>query len=209
MPIELGEQIQIAVDILKKGGVVAFPTDTVYGLGANIMQENALKRIFLIKRRNQTSPLPVLLADIIQLEQVLSPVTHLAYCLGNHFWPGAVTIIGYKSSLISDTITAGGDTVGVRIPDHAIPIALIKGLGFPITGTSANISGESSMTTAQEIRQHLGNDVDYIIDDGIGCPGGMASTIVDATTDEPRIIREGAVSTQNILTVCALAAKEK
>ena len=209
MQMALVEQIRLAIDILKKGGIVAFPTDTVYGLGASIIQENTIRKIFLVKRRKYSVPLPIFLADIKQLNEAVFPVTRIANRLGKHFWPGAITIVGHKSPRIPDIITAGKDTIAVRIPRHTIPIALINGLGLPITGTSANVSGEPNTMTAQEVYHQLGNNVDFIIDDGIGCTKDIVSTIIDATTDVPRVIREGAVSTEEIFTVCASLAKEE
>ncbi len=199
MKIELEKQIEIAVSILKNGGVVAFPTDTVYGLGANIMQENAIKKVFSIKKRNRSVPLPVLLSDITQLNQAISPVTKLADSIARHFWPGAITIVGYKSPQIPDIVTGGANTIAVRIPDHKIPLALINKLGYPITGTSANISGNKNVMTAREAQNQLGNTIDFIIDDGIGCSNNIASTIIDTTTKNPRIIREGAVPSEEII----------
>lgn len=199
----------MAVDILKRGGVVAFPTDTVYGLGASATNGRAVERVYQLKQRAYSSPLPVLLADITQLGTVVYPVTPLIQYLARRFLPGGLTIIGYKSPDVLDVITAGGNTVAVRIPNHPVPIVLIRGLGAPIIGTSANVSGEPSVATAAEVRKQMGDSIDFIVDDGIGCPGGVESTVVDVTAGTPRILREGAIPAKEIMEACASPSREK
>ena len=200
--VKLEEQIKAAIDILKRGGVIAFPTDTVYGLGASAFDERAVERIFEVKRRPHSLSLPLLLSDITQLAGVLDVVSPLIKCLAQEFLPGGLTIIGHKSANVSDAVTAGGDTVAVRIPNHHVPIALIDGLGNPIVGTSANISGKPSALEGSEVRCQIGGSIDFIVDDGVGCIGGIESTIVDATTDEVKIIREGAIPAREIMEAC-------
>jgi L-threonylcarbamoyladenylate synthase len=194
--MDVEKQIRMAIGILKKGGVIAFPTDTVYGLGASSNLEQAVERIYQIKRRPRRSPLPLLLADITQLTLVAYPVTPLAQCLAGRFLPGGLTLVLHKSSTILDVITAGGDTVAIRIPAHPLPIALVRGLGAPIIGTSANLSGKPSAVTAEGVCHQIGKDVDFIIK-GDRCPGAE-STVVDATAEYPRILREGAISAEEI-----------
>jgi len=198
---ELKRQIKLAVEVLKKGGLVAYPTDTVYGLGADPLNEKAVARIYEVKNRPHNSPLPLLLADKSDLLKVALIVPEVAWRLVEQFWPGGLTLVVKKSSLVPDSITAGGDTVAVRIPDHHITIALIRGLGNPIVGTSANLSGKPSPVTATEVSRQLGNKVDLIVDGG-RCPGGIESTVVDVSGPSPTLVREGAVSREDIAKVC-------
>jgi L-threonylcarbamoyladenylate synthase len=197
----LKRQIKLAVDVLKQGGLVAYPTDTVYGLGADPLNKEAVARIYEVKNRPHNSPLPLLLADKSDLLKVALVVPEIAWQLVEQFWPGGLTLVVKKSSLVPDRITAGGDTVAVRMPDHLVTIALIKGLGNPIVGTSANLSGKPSPVTAEEVGKQLRNKVDLIIDGG-RCPGGIESTVVDVSGTSPAIVREGAVPREDIAKVC-------
>lgn len=201
--VNLSSQIKKGVAILKKGGVIAFPTDTVYGLGAGIFSESAVKRLFHIKGRPYDMALPVLVEDVAQMKQISTKLPALACRLVERFLPGALTLILPKSEEVPDIVTGGGETVAVRIPDHSIPIALIKGLGEPIIGTSANRSGEKSSTTALEVKASLGDSIDFIIDGGKS-PGAKESTIVDFSGDKPKLVREGAIPRSEIELICGL-----
>jgi L-threonylcarbamoyladenylate synthase len=202
-------QIARAVRILKKGGVVAFPTDTLYGLGANAFDEDAVLKIYEIKSRPRDLALTLLLADIAQIKVVGEDIPKLAWELAERYMPGALTIVVKKSAAVSHIISGERDTVAVRVPNHPVPIALIRGLGAPITGTSANLSGAPDSATAEEVRKQLGSRVDMIIDGGM-CPIGVSSTIIDLTTDPPMILREGAIKREEITRVCKcqIAVKE-
>ncbi|MEK7848524.1 MAG: L-threonylcarbamoyladenylate synthase [Chloroflexota bacterium] len=193
-----------AVALLRGGGVGAFPTDTVYGLGCSPLLPGAVERVFRLKRRPPTQPLPLLLADREQIEMAVASVPPLATKLMDAFWPGGLTLVLPRSPRIPETVSAGGRGVGVRLPDHPLPRALARGLGTPIVGTSANICGQPSPRTAAEVRGQLGEGVDFIIDGG-PCPGGVESTVVDLT-GEPRLLREGAIPRREIERVlgCAL-----
>ena len=169
---DLEKQIKKAISILKKGGVVAYPTDTVYGLGACMTDTAAVDRIFQVKGRPKGMALPVLLADKVQMESIVTSVPLSALRLADEFFPGALTIILPKSDIVPDIITGGGRTVAFRIPDHPVPLALIKGLGKPIVGTSANLSGQPSALTAGEVQAQIGDKIDMVIDGG-SCPGGI------------------------------------
>jgi L-threonylcarbamoyladenylate synthase len=197
----LKQQIELAVEVLKKGGIVAYPTDTVYGLGADPLNEKAVSRIYEVKSRPHNLPLPLLLADKSDLLKVALIVPEVAWRLVEQFWPGGLTLVVKKNVWVPDSITAGGNTVAVRVPDHPVTIALIRGLGNPVVGTSANISGEPSPVTAEEVNRQLGNKVDLIVDGG-KCPGGIESTVVDVSGSSPTILREGAVSREDIAKVC-------
>jgi len=206
--IELGNlsgqvmlQIDRAIKILKDGGIVAFPTDTVYGLGGNVFSIEAAERIYRVKQRPRHIPLPVLLADSTQLADIVAAVPETARYLMRHFWPGGLTLVLPKKDTLPDIITAGSNKVAVRIPDHVVPLALIRGLGAPIIGTSANISDKPSPVTAEEVDQQIGSQIDLIIDMG-RCPGGLESTVVDVTGEIPVILRRGVISEEKILSVC-------
>ena len=194
---DLEKQIKKAISILKKGGVVAYPTDTVYGLGACMTDTAAVDRIFQVKGRPRGMALPVLLADKVQMESILTSVPLSARRLADEFFPGALTIILPKSNSVPDIITGGGRTVAFRIPDHRVPLALIKGLGKPIVGTSANLSGQPSALTAAEVQAQIGDKIDMVIDGG-RCPGGIESTVIDLSGKKPVVRRQGAISIEKL-----------
>jgi L-threonylcarbamoyladenylate synthase len=185
-----------AIETLKNGGIVAFPTDTVYGLGANASSHDAIVRIYEAKRRPRRLALPLLLADVSQIPSLARDIPEIAWLLAKHFLPGSLTLVLYKSPSVSSLITGGSEKIAVRVPDHPIPIALLDGLDAPITGTSANLTGRPSPLTTQEVHNQLGDRVDLIIDGE--CPGGVVSTVIDITTDPNRILRVGAISSGEI-----------
>jgi L-threonylcarbamoyladenylate synthase len=203
LPSKIRKQIEKAVDILRKGGVIAFPTDTVYGLGTGIHNESGIKRIYEIKKRSTSVALPVLLADVAQLSEVSRALPAKAWRLINKFMPGGLTLIVFRNQAVSDLITAGGDTVAIRIPDHPVPRALIKGIGMPIIGTSANISGKPTLVSAEDVLGELGKNVDMIID-AEPAPNGKESTVVDIASDIPVVLREGAISRDQIAQLIGL-----
>ena len=186
------EWIQEAVRALQRGEAVAFPTDTLYGLGAWTFSPAGVQRVFAIKGRAATKALPLLLADASQLPAVVAEVPKVARLLAGHFWPGALTLVLPKARHIPDLVTGGETTVAVRVPDHPIPRELVRRLGGPITGTSANRSGAPSARTAQEVEAQLSAEVTLVLDGGM-CPGGHASTVVDCSGGVLRILREGAI----------------
>ena len=201
LSLNIKEQVEKGVSILKNGGVIAYPTDTVYGLGAGIGFPLAIERIYAVKERPLSMPLPLLLADVSQLTELAEFVSPVARLLIKDFWPGGLTLVLPASSSVPAIITAGGETVAVRIPDHPVPIALIRGLGTPIVGTSANLSGQPSVLTADKVYSQIGDKIDYVINDG-RCPGGKESTIIDVTGEKPVVLREGAISLAEIERVC-------
>jgi L-threonylcarbamoyladenylate synthase len=141
--------------------------------------------------------LPVLLADKVQMESIVTSVPMSALRLADEFFPGALTIILPKSDIVPDIITGGGRTVAFRIPDHPVPLALIKGLGKPIVGTSANLSGQPSALTAAEVQAQIGDKIDMVIDGG-RCPGGIESTVIDLSGKKPVVRRQGAISIEKL-----------
>lgn len=193
---------------MKRGGVVAFPTDTVYGLGAAIGSAGAVQKVYVIKQRPAGLALPVLIATVEDIDTVAIDVSPLAYCLARRFWPGALTIILKRSEKVPCALAAGCDTIGVRVPDHPVALALVRGAGEPLTGTSANLSGLPPARTAAEVRAQLGGEVDYVIDAGPP-PEGIESTIVDATGRVPVIVREGAIKRTDIDNACLELSSEK
>ncbi len=197
------QQVEQAISILKQGGIVAFPTDTVYGLGACISIPQAVERIYQVKERPRSMALSLLLADKSQIGEVAEPVPPIAWLLADKFLPGALTMVLPRAKSVPDIITGGGATVAVRIPAHPVPVALARGLGAPIVGTSANLSGKPSSLTAEEVYAQLGGKVDLIIDGG-RCPGGKESTIVDLTGEAPVLLREGAISREELEQVCGI-----
>ena len=194
-------QVEAGIFILKQGGIVAFPTDTVYGVGAgaNILQ--GVERVYQVKERPRNMALPLLLAHISQIGEVAELVPQVAWLLADKFLPGALTLVLYKAKSVPDIITAGGKTVAVRVPAHPVPVALARGLGAPIVGTSANLSGKPSALTAGEVNSQFGNSIDLVIDGG-RCPGGIESTIVDVTGEIPVVLREGAILLEELRQVC-------
>jgi L-threonylcarbamoyladenylate synthase len=204
---ELQTQVERAVEILKKGGIVAFPTDTVYGLGGDVFNVPAVERIYRVKQRSLDMPLPVLLADAAGLVDVAAGVPEMAWCLIKRFWPGGLTLVLNKKKSLPDIVTAGSDRVAVRVPDHAVPVSLIRRLGSPVIGTSANISREPSPLTAREVEKQLNGKVDMIIDAG-RCPGEVESTVVDVTGKSPVISRRGIISEEEIKKACRECSME-
>ena len=200
-------QIDRAIEILKAGGIVAFPTDTVYGLGANVFNLEAVERIYAVKQRSRRLPLPVLVADTTQLSAVVNSVPEIAQPLMERFWPGGLTLVLPRATSLPDSVTAGGNKVAIRIPDHVVPLTVIRGLGVPIIGTSANISDKPSVVTCQEVEQQLGGQVDLIIDVG-RCPGGLESTVVDVTGEIPQVLRQGVIPEDEIKRVCQKYTEE-
>jgi L-threonylcarbamoyladenylate synthase len=186
------ECVQEATAALCGGGLIIYPTDTVYGLGAVAQADEAVRRLFRAKGRAPDRPLPLLLANATEVERVAAQVPPLARRLMERFWPGALTIVLRRSPRFHSLALAGSDTVGVRVPDHPLLREVIRRTGGPITGTSANRSGLPSPLTVAEAIEQVGEAVDLAIDGG-RCRGGVESTVIDITGERPRILREGAV----------------
>lgn len=197
----LTRQVDIALGILRDGGVVCIPTDTLYGLAAMAMNNGAVERLFKIKRRPLNQPLPLLLADATDMSRFASSVPDIARQLSQRFFPGALTLVLPKANGVSALVSGGLQTVAMRVPDHWIPRAIAKGLGSPITGTSANLNGKAGLTNAEMVRAEIGRDVDLVVDGGPSS-AGVASTVLDVSRDPPIIIRQGAVSQRQIEEAC-------
>jgi L-threonylcarbamoyladenylate synthase len=182
-----------ASSILRAGGIVAYPTETFYGLGADGQNEEAVKKIFLIKGRNFKNPISVIIGDTNDVRGLVEEIPALALHLMERFWPGALTIIFKASPDVSHLLTSGTGKIGIRLSSHPVATALAKKLGHPITATSANLSGKDECTRADEVVEGIGDQIDAVIDGG-QTPGGSGSTIIDVTTDPPAILREGVIS---------------
>ena len=183
--------------MLRAGGLVAFPTETVYGLGADAWNAEAVARIFTVKRRPADNPLIVHVADQNGLAAVAARVPPLARRLAARFWPGPLTLVVDAAPEVPAVTTGGLATVAVRMPDHPVALALLDAAGVPIAAPSANRSGRPSPTTAAHVLADLGGDVDVVLDGG-SCPVGVESTVVDARGDRPLILREGAVTREQL-----------
>ena len=198
IPADVLAQVKKCAGALKSGGIAAFPTDTVYGLGADVYNDQAIRRIYAAKRRPLNLPLPVLIADMSQLNQLAADIPPLAKKLMAKFWPGALTIVFDKAPSFNSPVLAGSRKIAVRMPGHAVTLRLIKEASCPIVGTSANLHNLPALLTAAEVREQLGSAVDFILDGGT-CLGGLESTIVDVTGDKPAILRRGAIPEKEIL----------
>ena len=188
-----------AVEILRVGGVVVYPTETFYGLGVDALNQKAIKKVFTIKGRSFAQPLLILIPEQDYLPRYVTEVSEKARRLMEHFWPGPLTMVFFASPQLPSILTAGTKKIAIRISPHPIARALTSAFAGPLTSTSANISGEQSPATAQEVFSHLGGMIDLIIDGG-KTPGQMPSTIVDVTFSPPQLVREGVVPFSEILT---------
>jgi len=183
------------LSFLRSGGVIGFPTDTAYGLGADPFQESAIRRIFEIKGRPESKPILVLVDSMDMLQQVVdsSNVSDIAGLLASRFWPGPLTMILPALGTVPRLVTAGTATIGVRWPVAGFATQLVRALGRPITATSANKSGQPSTATADQVRAQLGMDLEMLIDGGV-LTAPQGSTLIDLTQTRPTIVREGPVS---------------
>jgi L-threonylcarbamoyladenylate synthase len=194
---DVDDQVARAVDVLRRGGLVAFPTETVYGLGADASNPDAVHHLFAVKGRPADHPVIVHLADAAQLDEWAASVPPTARALADAFWPGPLTVIVPRSARVPDAVTGGRDTVGLRVPGQPLAHALLAAFGGGIAAPSANRFGRVSPTTATDVRADLGDDVDLVLDGGPSRVG-VESTIVDCTRDEPVIARLGGVARDDI-----------
>jgi len=189
--------IDDAVRVLHAGGVIAIPTETVYGLAADAENDAAIARVFAIKRRPHEHPLIVHLADAEQMSAWTQMAPPIAHVLAERFWPGPLTMILHRSPRVSDRVTGGQDTVAIRVPSHPIAHAILSAFGGGLVAPSANRFGGVSPTTADHVRSDLGTEVDAVIDGG-ACAIGLESTIVDLTSGDPVILRTGAITAADL-----------
>jgi L-threonylcarbamoyladenylate synthase len=193
---EVPSQIKEAAAILRQGGVVAFPTETVYGLGARVFDPAAIAKIYQIKGRPSSNPLIVHIADCDQLQSLSPTLPPQAFDLIEQFWPGPLTLVLKRLERVPEIVSAHLPTIAVRMPNHPMALALIRELNEPIAAPSANRSGRASPTSAHHVREELGEDI-FILDGG-PCMVGLESTVLDMTCDPPQLLRPGAVTLEAI-----------
>lgn len=186
-----------AAACLQEGKTVAFPTETFYALGVSAFHEQAIQKVFAIKGRTFDKPLPLIIHGESMLEEIAAHIPECARALMRHFWPGPLTLIFRASEKIPPLLTASTGTVAVRDSSHPLARLLVQATRTPITSTSANVSGDASCNSAEEVEQQVGSRIDLIIDGG-ATPGGLPSTMVDLTSVPPCIVREGAIAAKRL-----------
>lgn len=201
-PVEMQVAIERGADILRSGGLVAFPTETVYGLGADATNATAVEGIFAAKERPHSDPLIVHLPDASKLLTVAASAPDLAFELAERFWPGPLTLILPRAPAIVPAVSAGGGTVGARVPRHAVALGLLQAAGVPVAAPSANRFMHTSPTTAAHVIADLGGRIDAVLDAG-PCDVGVESTVLDLTSTPPRVLRPGGVTLEELREVVA------
>jgi L-threonylcarbamoyladenylate synthase len=186
-----------AAEIIAGGGIVAYPTETFYGLGADATNEKAIENIFAVKGRNFKNPISLIIGQADDINPLVQDVPQTAKKLMAALWPGALTIVFSAADIVSPLLTAGSGKIGLRVSSHPIAMGIVQKLKRPLTATSANLSGAPECTRASEVAEQIGDKIDAIIDLG-DTPGTAGSTIVDVTCRPPVILREGAISRKNI-----------
>ena len=194
---EIEDKISAAAKILREGGLVGIPTETVYGLGANGLDGKAVKRIFEAKGRPQDNPLILHVTGPQWLPRYCADIPPIAYVLARKFWPGPLTMILKRKPIVPDETTAGLDTVGMRCPNHPVTLAIIREAGVPIAAPSANTSGRPSCTTAQDVLEDMNGKIEGVVDGG-PCTVGVESTILDLTCEPPRLLRPGGLPLEDL-----------
>lgn len=194
---EIGTDISKAASLLSEGKLVAIPTDTVYGLAANALDSNAIKDIYSVKSRPMNMPILTMIDKVERVNLLSQELPSMAQPLVDKYWPGALTLILKANENLPEILLANGDTVGVRVPNHKMTLNLLSQIATPLAVTSANISGQPSPTTAQEVNQQTGDKIDYILDGGT-CSIGIESTIVSFNENELKIIRQGAIHQKDL-----------
>ncbi len=189
--------IERVARVIRAGGVVAIPTETLYGLAADPYTPRAVRRVFSAKGRPSDRALPLVAADALQVTRWLGDLPASGRLLANAFWPGPLTLIIAASPQLAPEATAAGATIGVRVPAHAVTRALAAACGHPLTATSANKSGQPATPDPDEVYRQMGDDIDALLDAG-STPGGLPSTMVDVTGPDPVLVRAGAVAWEEI-----------
>lgn len=193
------DQVEKAVSVLRSGGIIAMPTDTLYALTAAAGDASAVRRVFDIKGREEGKPLPLFVSSLEMAERI-AIFSQPARRLASQFWPGQLTIVVSKRQNYDSEALAGSPTIGLRVPDNEIALAVVAGLDAPVTGTSANLSGGPDPASAEDVRSQIGDRIDLILDTG-PCDHGVVSTIVDCSSNEAVILRQGTVSSDRIAAV--------
>ncbi|MBQ2835937.1 MAG: threonylcarbamoyl-AMP synthase [Clostridia bacterium] len=189
--------LEKAAELIKQGKIVVFPTETVYGIGTNGLDKQAVERLYEVKQRPLNKPISLLVSNMEMVNEIARDITDIEYKIMEKFFPGPLTIILKKKDIVPDIVTAGRDTVGVRMPSGEIAKKLVETAGTPIAAPSANISGEPSGTNIQQIKKNFGGKADFFIDGGIN-EIGLASTIVKVIDEKPVILRQGSITLEQI-----------
>lgn len=200
MEAEPASDLDRAVAALERGGVAVYPTETLYGLGADATSEPALRRVTALKGRDRGKPISVLVASRAMLSNVVEALSGIADRLAGEFWPGALTLVLRARPEVSTLLTGGSGTIGVRISSHPLAQTLVERLGRPLTATSANPGGLEAPVEVEEARRYFASGVDAYLDGG-RCPGGPGSTIIECLADVPVLLREGAIAARAIESV--------
>lgn len=189
--------VKKAAELIKQGKIVVFPTETVYGIGTNGLDEKAVRKLYEVKQRPLDKPISLLVSNMEMVNKIAKDITELEYKIMEKFFPGPLTIILRKQDIVPNIITAGQDTVGVRMPSGEVARKLVENAGVPIAAPSANISGRPSGTNLQEIKKHFQGNVDFFIDGG-DSELGIASTIIQVVDGEIKILRQGNITLDQI-----------
>lgn len=197
LSLEDGRALEEAIASLQHGGVIAFPTDTVYGIGASLEHPRALQRIYDLKGRTPDKPLPILIARVEVLDQLSHEVDERLVELAERFWPGALTIVLPAAEHLPAEVKAPDNTIGVRLPNHSIPLTIAERAGGAIATTSANVSGKDAAHAATEIRDAFGNQIDVILDGGFA-PEQNSSTVIRVVNGEIVVLREGVIRAEEL-----------
>ena len=200
--------LERAAEELCQGAVIAFPTDTVYGIGAHGYLEEAVAQLYRVKKRPAALPVPLLLPDPPELEAVCTGIPAVAWQLAERFWPGGLSLVLHRSDAVPDPVTAGGPTVAVRVPDHPLVQELCRRIKAPLAATSANLHGQPPPLTANAVQSVLGQRIALLLDGG-ACRGGVASTVLDLTVWPPAILRAGPVRAEELSDIVPLAPIER
>lgn len=195
--IESRGVLERAVALLQEGEPIAFPTDTVYGIGVHAFHPRAVERLYELKRRPSHLPIPLLLSDVAAMKSACIDIPPIAWQLAARFWPGALSLVLRRAPTVPDVVTSGGETVAVRVPDHSRVRELCSALAAPLAATSANRHGESPPNTSQGVKRAFEGQILLILDGG-QCQGGMASTVLDLTVSPPAIVRQGPISARQL-----------
>ena len=201
----MNADIDRAVKCLREGGVVAVPTDTQYALAVDAFNESAVERIFRMKGRPGGMALPVLISSAEALDDVALDVPDVVARLAARYWPGALTLVVRRAPTVPPAVAAGMDTVAVRVPDHATAREVSQRLGQPITGTSANATGQPPLNSPADLRREFGDSLDFVIEGTV--QGGRPSTILDVTGETPEVVREGAIPADELLEYLGTAVR--
>ena len=185
-------KLDYAASVIMSGGVVAVPTETIYGLAANGLDTAAVEKIYEAKGRPENKPISLFVSDMKNAEMFCTDIPEGAYKLADRFWPGPLTMVLRRRENVPDIITSGGETVGVRCPDNDLTLKLLKMCGVPLTGTSANLSGQPNANDIDEVMAYFDGKIECAVDGG-KCTGGIPSTVLDMTCVPPKILRRGGV----------------